>query len=179
VAAGHFREDLFYRLSIGVLSLPPLRERSGDILFLAERLLQSIAEAEFLPSKRFSSEAARLILNHSWPGNVRELQNTLLRATLWQRGELLTAEDLEQALLRRPSHPDQNVDLTLTRPLDGSFQLEALLDEVECHYLVRAMKQAHGVKKTASDLLGYRDSNQTLNKRLAKHDAALSGILKF
>jgi len=169
VASGQFREDLFYRLSIGVLTLPPLRERAGDTLFLAEHLLQSIAAAEDLPVKRLSSEAARLILNHSWPGNVRELQNTLLRATLWQRGETLTADDLEQALLRRPTSTDQASDTILNRPFDGSFQLEALLDDVERHYLVRAMQQANGVKKAASELLGYRDTNQTLNKRLTKH----------
>lgn len=168
VADGHFREDLFYRLSIGVLTLPPLRERTGDILFLSERLLQAIAEAESLPNKSLSSEAARLLLNHTWPGNVRELQNTLLRATLWQRGDLLTADDLQQALLRRPTK-QQQTDPTLWHALDGTFQLEELLSQVERHYLHRAMEQAAGVKKVASDLLGYRDTNQTLNKRLAKH----------
>lgn len=171
VADGHFREDLFYRLSIGVLTLPSLRERTGDILFLAERLLQVIAEAESLPSKRLSSEAARLALNHAWPGNVRELQNTLLRATLWQRGELLTADDLQQALMRRPAKPQQT-DATLSHALDGTFELEALLNNVEQHYLRRAMKEADGIKKVASGLLGYRDTNQTLNKRLAKHGLA-------
>lgn len=169
VSLGRFREDLFYRLSIGVLTLPPLRERPGDILFLAERLLQIIAEEEGLPTKRLSSEAARLILNHTWPGNVRELQNTLVRATLWQRGEVLTAADLEQAILRRPANPHQQADLTLSRPLDGSFQLQVLLDDIERHYLIRAMEQAGGVKRLASELLGYRDTNQTLSKRLVKH----------
>lgn len=168
VADGRFREDLFYRLSIGVLTIPPLRERTGDILFLTERLLGAIGEAESMPSKRLSSEAARLALNHTWPGNVRELQNTLLRATLWQRGELLTADDFQQALLRRPAQPQQT-DPTLWHALDGTFQLEGLLNNIERHYLRRAMDQAEGIKKVASDLLGYRDTNQTLNKRLAKH----------
>jgi transcriptional regulator with PAS, ATPase and Fis domain len=168
VADGRFREDLFYRLSIGVLTLPPLRERTGDILFLSERLLQAIAEAESLPLKRLSSEAARLVLNHAWPGNVRELQNTLLRATLWQRGVLLTADDLQQAFLKRPAKPQQT-DSTLWHTLGETFQLEELLSNVERHYLHRAMEQSAGVKKVASDLLGYRDTNQTLNKRLTKH----------
>lgn len=171
VADGQFREDLFYRLSIGVLTLPPLRARSGDILFLAERLLQRIAEAEALPEKRLSSEAARLVLNHPWPGNVRELHNTLLRATLWQRGDVLTAEDMEEALLRRPVSQNQ-ADSTLWHGLGGTFQLEELLNSVERHYLRRAMEQAGGVKRVASELLGYRDTNQTLNKRLAKHELA-------
>jgi DNA-binding NtrC family response regulator len=173
VTEGQFREDLYYRLSIGVLTLPPLRDRQGDILFLAERLLQAIADAESLPVKQLSSEAARLILNHAWPGNVRELQNTLLRATLWQRGEILSSIDLEQALLRRPANEKNNkADLTLSHPLEGSFKLDNLLNEVERHYLMRAMEQAEGVKKIASELLGYRDSNQTLNKRLVKHGLA-------
>jgi transcriptional regulator with PAS, ATPase and Fis domain len=168
VADGRFREDLFYRLSIGVLTLPPLRERTGDILFLSERLLQAIAEAESLPLKRLSSEAARLVLNHAWPGNVRELQNTLLRATLWQRGVLLTADDLQQAFLKRSAKPQQT-DSTLWHTLGETFQLEELLSNVERHYLHRAMEQSAGIKKVASDLLGYRDTNQTLNKRLTKH----------
>jgi transcriptional regulator with PAS, ATPase and Fis domain len=168
VADGYFREDLFYRLSIGVLTLPPLRERTGDILFLSKRLLQAIAEAESLPLKHLSGEAARLMLNHAWAGNVRELQNTLLRATLWQRGVLLTADDLHQAFLRRPAK-QQQTDAMLWHALGGTFQLEELLNNVEHHYLHRAMEQAAGVKKVASDLLGYRDTNQTLSKRLAKH----------
>ncbi len=168
VQEGHFREDLLYRMAIGVLTLPPLREREGDRLYLAEKLLQRLAEKEQREPPQLSVEAQQVILNHTWPGNIRELENTLLRATLWQRGRVLTATDLEQAMVRRPP-PEGTGETVLNRPLNSAFRLTDLLDEVERHYLVRAMQQAGGVKKVASQLLGYHDTNQTLNKRLEKY----------
>ncbi|MEZ1842313.1 sigma 54-interacting transcriptional regulator, partial [Pseudomonas putida] len=84
VAQGRFREDLFYRIAVGVLHLPPLREREGDLLLLSERLLAGIASQDAsLGDKKISAEAKNLILQHPWRGNVRELQSTLLRAALW------------------------------------------------------------------------------------------------
>jgi DNA-binding NtrC family response regulator len=171
VVDGAFREDLFYRLAIGVLTLPPLRERKGDILYLAERILAQIAAAESLPTKHLASGAARLLLEHAWPGNVRELYNTLLRATLWQRGEEITGADMQQALLQIQLPAVARPSAASAEPEPGNgFVLQDLLDEVERRYLKRAMRQAHGIKSVASALLGYNDTNQTLNKRLKKHD---------
>src|SRR5690606_38930703 len=98
-----FREDLFYRIAVGVLHLPPLRERAGDLLVLAEALLAGIAKQDpSLGDKKISAEAKNLILRHPWRGNVRELQSTLLRAALWCQGDLLAAADIEQALFKVP-----------------------------------------------------------------------------
>ncbi|QEP45003.1 AAA family ATPase [Ectothiorhodospiraceae bacterium BW-2] len=167
VMEGKFREDLFYRVSIGVLTLPPLRQREGDLLYLAERLLQRIAKEEQLESKKLSVEATNIILSHPWPGNVRELENTLIRATLWQRGEMITAEDLAQAILLRPQA--QSSDGVLGRPLDDNFKVSQVLEEVERHYIERAWQESGQSKKGASKLLGYKDTNQTLTKRMARY----------
>jgi len=167
VMEGKFREDLFYRVSIGVLTIPPLRQREGDLLYLAERLLQRIAKEEQLESKKLSVEAINVILSHPWPGNVRELENTLIRATLWQRGEIITAEDMSQAILLRPQA--QNGDGVLGRPLDDNFKVSQVLEEVERHYIERAWQESGQSKKRASKLLGYKDTNQTLTKRMVRY----------
>lgn len=87
VAAGRFREDLFYRIAVGVLKLPPLRERSGDISLLSEKLLSDIySTLNDVDHKKLSADAKNLILKQVWRGNIRELQSTLLRASLWARG---------------------------------------------------------------------------------------------
>ena len=103
IRLGHFRTDLYYAISIGVINLPPLQERKGDLIYLANYFLKQINQAsssqsEYIP-KKLSPKARTLILNYSWPGNVRELYATLLRATIWIDHEKITYEDLKEALL--------------------------------------------------------------------------------
>jgi transcriptional regulator with PAS, ATPase and Fis domain len=87
IAQGHFREDLFYRVAVGIISLPPLRERQGDIALLSAYLLQKInQDAVHQPdyvAKTLSVKAKNKLLNYDWPGNIRELQGVLLRASIW------------------------------------------------------------------------------------------------
>jgi diguanylate cyclase (GGDEF)-like protein len=94
VAAGRFREDLYYRLNVVQLVVPPLRERSGDILFLARHFLEVYSVQYQKGIQGLSSEAGRRLLEHAWPGNVRELQNRLMQAVLLCEGETVTARDL-------------------------------------------------------------------------------------
>jgi len=93
VAAGRFREDLFYRLAVAVIHLPPLREREGDAGLLLDRLLDQVnRESETEPGyspKILSVNARKLLLEHPWPGNVREMQNTLRRAAVWTPGPII------------------------------------------------------------------------------------------
>jgi len=103
VRLGKFRTDLFYAMSIGVLNLPPLCERRGDLFFLANYFLREInqqasSQANYVP-KKLSAKARTLILSYSWPGNVSELYATLLRATLWIDNERISYDDLKEALL--------------------------------------------------------------------------------
>jgi two-component system NtrC family response regulator len=95
IADGRFREDLFYRLAVLVLNLPPLRERAGDIRLLAQEFLRRNAHASGKDGLAFSREAVKALYAHSWPGNVRELENRVKRAVIMAEGKRLRAEDLE------------------------------------------------------------------------------------
>ncbi len=154
VARGTFREDLFYRVAVGILQLPPLRARQGDIALLAERLLDEInrkaATQPGYQGKKISSKAKNIIIRHSWPGNVRELHATLLRASIWSEGNKLTEHDMQEALLQSPRGA---ADL-LGHELDKSFKIESLIDNLKRHYIERALAQAGGKKKDAAELLG-------------------------
>jgi len=158
VANNEFREDLFYRL-LGVnIRIPPLREREGDIGYLAGKLLESvnaeaIAEEPGYVPKRLSAGARNIILGHDWPGNVRELLSTLRRAAIWSDSESLSANDLQKALLPRLQARSGSNPL-LERRLGSGFRIEETLDEVSKHYLTKAMDEAGGNKTKAAELLG-------------------------
>jgi two-component system NtrC family response regulator len=92
---GKFREDLYYRLAVVVLSLPPLRQRNGDILLLANEFLARFAAQNSKAGLAFDVEASKALARHSWPGNVRELENRIKRAVIMADGKRLTVEDLE------------------------------------------------------------------------------------
>lgn len=171
VAAGSFREDLFYRVAVGVLHLPPLRERHGDLAMLADALLEKInREARGQPGyadKILSPKAKNIILTHPWRGNVRELYSTLLRASIWSSGESITDAALEAALFQRPG---KNVGV-LDRETGEGFSIHAVIDEVVQHYIRRALEQAGGNKTKAAKLLGLKNY-QTLNNWIEKHQVS-------
>jgi two-component system NtrC family response regulator len=135
---GRFREDLYYRLGVVVISLPPLRERDGDAMLLATVLLQRYAEENGKKILGFTYQAARAIENHSWPGNIRELENRVKRAVIMAEGPKITPQDLE-----------------LTSPFekyDGKGLREAR-EELERDFIVRALARNRGnVSKAAEDL---------------------------
>jgi transcriptional regulator with PAS, ATPase and Fis domain len=155
-----FRLDLLYRLAVGIVHLPPLRERGGDLKDLLDLLLEEVqAELDDQPDfrPRPLSHAARLrIQRHDWPGNVRELRTTLVRAALFAEGDTIGEYDIERALLP----PARSTPRTLLdRPLDEAFDLKALELELRDHYVRRALAEAGGVKAKAARLL--RVSPQT------------------
>ena len=92
---GRFREDLYYRLGVVVISLPPLREREGDILVLATGLLQRFSGENKRKITGFTQQAIRALESHAWPGNVRELENRVKRAVIMAEGTKITPKDLE------------------------------------------------------------------------------------
>jgi transcriptional regulator with PAS, ATPase and Fis domain len=176
VAEGEFREDLLYRLVGMTLNLPPLRDRKGDVGFLADRLLEQIndeAERDELgyEKKSLSADARNIIIKHSWPGNVRELRSTLRRAAIWSNAKKLNAKDIQQELLPVISKRQSQEDI-LGRPLGDEFEVEAVLAEVSKHYLSRALKETGGNKSKASDLLGLGSYQTVANwmKKLAIED---------
>jgi len=170
VRAGRFREDLFYRLAVAVLKIPPLRERAGDIGLLTDELLKkendAATEDPGYARKDISVDARKLLLDHPWPGNVRELQLTLRRMVIWSEAKTISADEVRQSLLDVPKSQHD----VLGRPLGDGFKLKDLLAEVARHYLERAMEQAGGNKTKAAMLVGL-PGYQTLTNWLKKYRA--------
>ena len=170
IAAGRFREDLFYRLAVAVLKIPPLRERTGDLGMLIDHLVDQVnREAATEPGyseKKLSAGARNLLLAHAWPGNVRELLNTLRRAAIWSEGATISSEDVREALFPVAASTRRDV---LGRPLGGGFNLQELLRDVARDYLRRAMDEAQGNKTRAAELVGL-PSYQTLTNWLTKYE---------
>jgi DNA-binding NtrC family response regulator len=156
VEAGRFREDLFHRLAVAVLRLPPLRERREDLSLLIDRILVQVnREGEEQPGyvqKRLSAGARNLLLAHPWPGNVRELQNTMRRAAIWSSDAILTAEDVREALL--PITGGSGQGHVLDKALGEGLDLPAILTSVARHYLQRALDETRGNKTEAAKLVG-------------------------
>lgn len=157
VAEERFREDLFHRLAVGVLNLPPLRERQGDLnplidFFLAKASVGSNTLAD-QNHKKLSAGARNLLVQHPWPGNIRELSNTLCRAVIWSADETVTVEQVRNALF--PVKRDvAGFDGILNRNLGNGLDLGELLKEVANHYLSRAIQEADGNKSAACKLVG-------------------------
>ena len=175
VRAGRFREDVFHRIAVGILALPPLRAREGDLNLLIDALLAQInREATSQPGfkhKKLSVGARNLLLRHAWPGNVRELHNALLRASIWAPGEEIAVEDIDEVLSLTTTGTD---DAILGAALGDGFSLPDLMAGVARHYLDRAMEQSRGNKTEAAKLLGL-GSYQTLTNWLLKYQSKKAG----
>ena len=156
VVTGAFREDLFHRIAVAVLRLPPLRDRGEDLPLLVDHLLALVnregVEQPGYVEKKLSVTARKLLGQHPWPGNVRELQNTLRRACIWTPGPVLKAEDIRDALL--PTAGRTGEAEVLGKPLGEGFDLPEVLAGVARHYLQRAMDEAQGNKTQAAQLVG-------------------------
>ena len=170
VAAGRFREDLFYRLAVAIIKLPPLRERAGDISLLIDALLQHVNDEAAklgLKHKKLSASAKNIMLQHRWPGNVRELLNTLQRASAWSDEESISAEAMRDAILvARPAAQGQE-DI-LGQSIEDGVALEDVLARVARHYIERALAHSHHNKTQAASLLGL-GSYQTLTNWMRRY----------
>ncbi len=159
VEAGSFREDLFYRLNVIRIEVPPLRDRPEDIPVLAEYFLSQHAAVQ---GRRIelAPDAVRWLAQQSFAGNVRELQNIIERGVTLAAGNTITREDLGD------SHPSRKA-VALSQIPEGRFDLDGYLAQVEKELLFRALDQAGGVRKKAAELLGM--SFRQFRYRLAKH----------
>lgn len=155
IEAGRFREDLYYRLAGVTIHIPPLRERGGDVLLVADALLTHINE-DFsrtgLPGyveKKLTPSARKFIRSHAWPGNIRQLRNTLTQAAALLDGADIGADDLREGLadLRGPRRDGG--------PIEEGFSLDEHLRQIEREYIERAVAQAGKNKSAAARLLGY------------------------
>ena len=175
VGAGRFREDLFYRLAVAVITLPPLREREGDAALLLDRLLHQVNEDSAtepgFEHKKLSVNARKLLLDHAWPGNVREMLNTLRRAAVWTPGPVIDLDDARDALLpalHRGRGNSNDQDPILSRDLRQGIDLNIIINRVARHYLEQAMQITGGHKTRAAKLLGFGNPT-TLTNWLKKH----------
>ncbi len=160
VEKGSFREDLFYRLHVVPVHIPPLRERAGDIPLLARHLADGICRRMNRPARELTPEALRALAAHAWPGNVRELENLLERAIVLGQGERITAEDIP-ALGGAPNQGDEKtaiVNPATAKLPAGGVDLVKLLEETERGLIAQALTRAGGNKSEAARLLKLKNS---------------------
>lgn len=167
VKAGRFREDLFYRLQVVPVSLPPLRERTGDIQLLAEYFLTRQGEESGKSALKFSGDALTRMAAYRWPGNVRELENIVERLAILSESEVIEASQLPEHLLddgacASISH-DPLTDLILP---ETGVNFNALVDSYESKLITSALAQTGGNKKAAAKLLGL--NRTTLVEKIKK-----------
>jgi two-component system nitrogen regulation response regulator NtrX len=165
IEAGRFREDLYHRLSVVVIPIPPLRERVEDIPILAQAFLGEILLEYKLPPKIFTPAALEVLKRLPWPGNVRELRNAVERLVIFSGNEI-TAEDVRSFVVPgSPSREKSNTEAP-SLPLEGK-SLEAFLDEMEREYLLYHLRQhSFNVSKTAEALGMQRPNLHARMKRL-------------
>jgi len=153
VEEGRFREDLFYRINVIPVHLPPLREREGDIALLAEHFVARFSQAMGKNVRAISDEARERLEAYAWPGNIRELENALERAVALERTDVIEVVSLPAAVQRgevkRAGGPGQALP-----PLPQGFDLEQHVQEIEREYIAEALRRADGVKMKAAELLG-------------------------
>ena len=153
VGSGTFREDLFYRLEVIPLHLPPLRARKEDIPELVAHFLSKKCGEMNLPPKRLTDEAVAALENYLWPGNVRELENVIERTIVLADGEEVGARDLPLTFEDDHSRRAPPADLS-----PGQIPLNQMLDDLERDLIGRAMEQADRVKTRAAEILGIKTS---------------------
>jgi two-component system response regulator PilR (NtrC family) len=151
VAEGRFREDLYYRINVIPIVLPPLRERREDIPLIAEHFLTKYAEQMDKPVAGISHAAMELLMQHDWPGNIRELENVLERAVALEATPAILPESLPPSI--RGIVPRNGSSASDALP-EGGFDLEAHVKEIERGYIAQALQRAGGVQVKAAELLG-------------------------
>ena len=195
VKAGHFREDLYYRLNVIPLHLPPLRERGGDVILLARHFLTKFCEKKGRTPLDLAPKTVRILQAYSWPGNVRELENFMERLSILTDGNVVTPDDLPDKILNQVADQDLTEDLAqapaeevvetaivsqASAPQSTEFRwpdltdleklglsLKDFLDTVETRIIDQALQKASGAKNQAAELLGLKRTTfiEKLKKR--------------
>ena len=148
IQKGTFREDLFYRINVIPITLPPLRQRREDIPLLVEHFIAKFCDNLAMPHKKISSDAMRGIEKYHWPGNVRELENVVERMIALEMSEVLTTKSLPEHVLLGGTIPDVTFDL----PPDG-ISLQDHLEAIGKIFMLKALERTGGVQTQAAELL--------------------------
>ncbi|HEX2223779.1 MAG TPA: helix-turn-helix domain-containing protein, partial [Thermoanaerobaculia bacterium] len=161
VAEGRFREDLYYRLKVVTLRIPPLRERTGDLVQLAEHFLNVFCQEHGKPPKRLGSEALELLARYPWPGNVRQLKNMMESVVIFHQGDVILPADLPieiraSAAVSAPGTPVQAVA--------GEPRTMA---DIERQAILETLERTGGHRAKAADILGI--GLRTLQRKLKEY----------
>jgi transcriptional regulator with PAS, ATPase and Fis domain len=158
VAEGRFREDLFYRLAVVTLTLPPLRERGADLDLLASHFVAHYAREHARPVRAVAEEVFAALRAHPWPGNVRQLRNAMERAVVMSQGDVLLAQHLPPDIVR--PQPSRGLDETGEMPL-------VTLEEMEKRMIRRALRETADNLTMAAERLGIH--RNTLRRKMAEY----------
>jgi transcriptional regulator with GAF, ATPase, and Fis domain len=159
---GEFREDLYYRLNVVNVSVPPLRERKEDIVPLASHFIDRFAKELKKDVRGLEPAAVRALKRHTWPGNIRELENTIERAVLMAESRFLEEDDLNLGAAGRAA-TDNVASLNLRLPPTG-----IALEELERQAILEALRISNWVQKDAAQFLGI--SSRVMNYKVAKYE---------
>ena len=163
VDAGTFREDLYYRLNVVSITLPPLRDRPDDVPILIEHFLNEISTQKHTAAKKVSPDVIRRFQSYRWPGNVRELRNTLESMMVLTEGDILTEVDLPERIAQSGHNSPSKIDLPTG----------LTMDELERLAITKALDSCQGNRTHAADRLGI--SVRTLQRKLRQYER--SGII--
>ncbi|TVQ96432.1 MAG: sigma-54-dependent Fis family transcriptional regulator [Desulfovibrionales bacterium] len=180
VAEGRFREDLFYRLNVIPIHLPPLRERDEDILLLGRHFLHVFCQQKGRALLQLSPTTQNFLVAYPWPGNVRELENFMERISILCENDEVTPEDLPEKILKfvgheAPVRPPRQSQGGFVWPSLGDLRnrkqgLKEFMDEIEERLLQEALEESQGVKNQAAEMLGIKRT--TLIEKLKKRNAS-------
>ena len=160
VEQGNFRQDLFYRLHVVPIYLPPLRERKEDIPLLAEHFLRKYCKENNKNIRGFSAEVMNQLMNHNWPGNVRELENIVQRIVTFEDGEVAAVDSL-------PPNFQQQIEYHEKFYKDNLENLQDLIDQVEKHHILRILRETGGRRTETARRLGI--DRRTLYGKIKKY----------
>jgi transcriptional regulator with PAS, ATPase and Fis domain len=169
VKKGQFREDLYYRINVFPINIPPLRARPEDILPLARDFVEEFSAKMGKLSLKMTRKVEKILVSSRWEGNVRELRNCLERAVILCKGDLVTEEHLPLALVRDSVSGYENGKGNVLKMVDFNLPPEGIsIDELEKHLVLQALKKSKNNKTKAAKLLGL--SRGTFRYRLEKYD---------
>lgn len=174
VKEGQFREDLYYRLNVIPLHLPPLRKMKEDVPLLIEHFLHELSRRKKKEPPILTRETMNCLINHRWPGNVRELENLIERLIILKEGDEVTPDDLPERLREKRHTPE--ISLKGQRLSSEGVNLNVMIDEIENNMIVQALEISKGVKSKAANLLGL--NRTTLIEKMKKKDIDFNAAQK-
>ncbi|GAH49768.1 unnamed protein product, partial [marine sediment metagenome] len=163
VKEGSFREDLYYRLNVVLINLPPLRERKDDIPLLVEHFIRRYRSEFQGKLKHVPLETLYLLMRYNWPGNVRELENVIERAVVMGKGDTILPQDL-------PLEIQKISDISYPSISSGKLSLKERVGELEKELIMDALEETHWVQTKAAKLLG--TSRRVIKYKMEKYEVA-------